>query len=233
MKENASSHAELTSIAYLEKKRKLQDEQLEIPFPKQLCRGPSWDSSKEPNKIGSDEFGKGGESDPESTNSNSFHSNSDSFMSIDDEAKTDPDCPETRTSEEPSTSSASWAGTSSGTSLYTSETQPSVSTSTSEPESLSTNELHDCPEHQHGRHDMEFGSNVDLGFSEYGRAEITNYTEKELGDLLYSNGVGPGDSYILSSGRWSVNQDADAQQEGKKKMTIDKEFEQYFSMLML
>lgn len=194
------------SIACLEKKRKLQDEQLEIPFPKQLCRGPSWDLSKEPKKIGSDEFGKGGESDPESINSNCFHSNSDSFMSIDDEAKTSPDCPETGMSEEPSTSSASWAGTSSGTSLYSTENRPSVSTSTSEPESLSTNEQHDCPEHQHGKHVMEFGSNVDLGFSEYGHAELINYTEKELEDLLYSNGVGPGSSYILSSGRWPVNQ---------------------------
>ncbi|KAL9303301.1 hypothetical protein ACSQ67_020564 [Phaseolus vulgaris] len=36
--------------------------------------------------------------------------------------------------------------------------------------------------------------------------------------------------YVLSSGRWDVNQEA---QSGTKAPTIDQEFEQYFSMLML
>ncbi|KAL5973378.1 hypothetical protein ACLOJK_030028 [Asimina triloba] len=47
--------------------------------------------------------------------------------------------------------------------------------------------------------------------------------------MLYPNGVEP-NIYLLSSGRWSVNQDARL---GARKPTIDQEFEQYFSMLML
>ncbi|KAH6824827.1 hypothetical protein C2S53_010902 [Perilla frutescens var. hirtella] len=238
MKGHASKQGELTSIAYLDKKRKVQDEQLEMPFPKQVCRdqhpdrGPSMESGKEPMKVECDEFAKGGESEPESTNSNSFHGNSDCFMCADDEAKTDPDCPETQTSDEPSTSSASWASTSSGTGLYSSENRSSIDPSTSEPDSLSVSEGHDCPDQQDGMHVGESGCDADLGFSVYGHAKIEHYTDKELEDLLYSNGVPPGSSYILSSGR-SVNQGAEAQQEVKKKLTIDKEFEQYFSTLML
>lgn len=201
MKGHASRQAELTSIASLEKKRKLQDEQLEMPSPKQVCRDQHL-GSMEPMKVETDEFAKGDESDPESTNSNSSNSHSDCFM----EARTDSDCPET-----PSTSSASWAGTSSGSSLY------------------SSSEHH----HQYGMHVGEFGCNADPGFSEYGHAKIEHYTDKELEDLLYSDELAPTTNFILSSGRWSVNQGAEAHQEGKKKLTIDKEFEHYFSMLML
>ncbi|XP_042046448.1 uncharacterized protein LOC121792534 [Salvia splendens] len=90
------------------------------------------------------------------------------------------------------------------------------------PESLSMN----MNEDQHDQHDVGFGWE--------GHAEIELYTDKELEDLLYSNGAAPGGTFILSSGRWSVDQGARAmQEEGKKKLKIDKEFEQFFSMLML
>lgn len=140
-----------------------------MPLAKQVCR----------EKIEGDESAKGGESEPESSNSNSFHSNSaDSFMCGDDEDKND-GVQEMCTSDEPSTSSASWAGTRVG-----------------EPEPLSMNEHQDRPDEQCGKHVMEFG-----------HAEIQHYTDKELEELLYSNGVGPGGSgFILSSGRWSVDQ---------------------------
>lgn len=52
--------------------------------------------------------------------------------------------------------------------------------------------------------------------------------EKEIEQMLYSNGTPP--NYLLSSGKWSFNQE---NQGGTKKLTIDKEFEEYFSMLML
>ncbi|XP_057801333.1 protein FAR-RED-ELONGATED HYPOCOTYL 1-LIKE-like isoform X2 [Salvia miltiorrhiza] len=205
--------AQLNSIASLEKKRKLQDSQLEMPSAKQVCR----------EKVEGEEFAKGAESEPESTNSNSFHSNSaDLFMCSDDEDKTDGKFHESGASDEPSTSSASWAGTSSGDSLYSSENRSSINSSTSEPESSSVSKHQDCPDDQ-CRQFAEFGCD--------GHAEIQLYTDKELEDLLYSNGASPGGSFILSSGRWSVGQGA--KQEGKQKLTIDKEFEQYFSMLML
>uniref|UniRef100_A0A7N0RHP0 Uncharacterized protein n=1 Tax=Kalanchoe fedtschenkoi TaxID=63787 RepID=A0A7N0RHP0_KALFE len=55
--------------------------------------------------------------------------------------------------------------------------------------------------------------------------------DKDLEDLLYSNcsEVNP-NMFVLSSGRWVINQDA---QSVTRKPTIDQEFEQYFSALML
>ncbi|KAJ0691464.1 putative protein FAR-RED ELONGATED HYPOCOTYL 1 [Helianthus annuus] len=75
--------------------------------------------------------------------------------------------------------------------------------------------------------------------------DITFYEEEEeeednsefsssMEDLFCSNAVISNNS-VLSSGRWNVNQDAAAAaaEQGTEKLTIDKEFEQYFSMLML
>ncbi|XP_076900030.1 uncharacterized protein LOC143554055 [Bidens hawaiensis] len=53
--------------------------------------------------------------------------------------------------------------------------------------------------------------------------------KQSMEDFLCSNGIVSNNS-VLSSGRWNVNQDAE---QGAEKLTIDKEFEQYFSMLML
>ncbi|XP_073148675.1 protein FAR-RED-ELONGATED HYPOCOTYL 1-LIKE-like [Henckelia pumila] len=66
---------------------------------------------------------------------------------------------------------------------------------------------------------LEFGIVSDFGYSDY-----ADY--KALENLLHSSGIDPTD-YILSSRRWSGDQD------GGKKLTIDKEFEKCFSMLML
>ncbi|MED6224295.1 hypothetical protein PIB30_082669 [Stylosanthes scabra] len=53
--------------------------------------------------------------------------------------------------------------------------------------------------------------------------------EEEFEDFLLSNGVDP-NMYVLSSGRWNVNREA---QSSTRPPTIDQEFEEYFSMLML
>lgn len=75
---------------------------------------------------------------------------------------------------------------------------------------------------------LEFCNEVDDTCSGYGNEQYR--TDKELEDIPFSNGVNP-NMYVLSSGRWSVvNQDA---QSGNRKPTIDQEFEQYFSKLML
>nr|GFB27018.1 protein FAR-RED elongated hypocotyl 1 [Tanacetum cinerariifolium] len=62
------------------------------------------------------------------------------------------------------------------------------------------------------------------------------YTTKQLEqdelleDLFCSDGVVVPNNFVLSSGRWNIIQDTE---QGTEKLTIDKEFEQYFSMLML
>lgn len=227
-----SSPAEVNSIAYLNKKRKLQAELQEMPLPKHVCWGHSLESdsllasSTEPKKVQSNNVVRGGESDTESArDSNSFHCNEDSIMSIDYESKTETECPETSAaSYERTSSSVSWADSTSEISLYSSKSTSLTKSCCSEPESLSvTKQLH--------RPDSEYELDPSLNYdcSEYRNEGIEHCTEKELENLLYSNGVAPG-NYVLSSGRWSVNQDT--QQEGKK-LTIDKEFEQYFAMLML
>ncbi|XP_015960799.1 protein FAR-RED ELONGATED HYPOCOTYL 1 isoform X2 [Arachis duranensis] len=52
---------------------------------------------------------------------------------------------------------------------------------------------------------------------------------EEFEDFLLSNGVDP-NMYVLSSGRRNVNREA---QSSTRPPTIDQEFEEYFSMLML
>ncbi|KAK9071366.1 hypothetical protein SSX86_009934 [Deinandra increscens subsp. villosa] len=60
--------------------------------------------------------------------------------------------------------------------------------------------------------------------------ETKQSEDDSMEDLFCSNGVLSNNS-VLSSGRWNVNQDT--KEGGTEKLTIDKEFEQYFSMLML
>ncbi|KAJ9545461.1 hypothetical protein OSB04_025168 [Centaurea solstitialis] len=76
---------------------------------------------------------------------------------------------------------------------------------------------------------MDCGIMDEFDSSEYGNGGTKTLEDESLEDFFGSNGVIP-DNFILSSGRWDVNQDT---AQGTEKMTIDKEFEQYFSMLML
>ncbi|KAK6943634.1 hypothetical protein RJ641_024736 [Dillenia turbinata] len=62
--------------------------------------------------------------------------------------------------------------------------------------------------------------------SEYGREQCA---DEEIQDMLFTNDTNQ-NNYVLSSGRWKVNEE---NQVGARKPTIDQEFEQYFSMLML
>ncbi|XP_035544871.1 protein FAR-RED-ELONGATED HYPOCOTYL 1-LIKE-like isoform X1 [Juglans regia] len=76
---------------------------------------------------------------------------------------------------------------------------------------------------------LEFSNEVDYSCSEHGNDSFEQLTDKDIEDVLYSNGINP-NKYVLSSGRWTVNQEAPS---GTRKPTIDQEFEQYFSKLML
>ncbi|KAK4419053.1 protein FAR-RED ELONGATED HYPOCOTYL 1 [Sesamum alatum] len=244
MEEHTISPAEINSIAYMKKKRKIHAELLGGPSPKHVCWGQKFkydsssDSSAEPKKVRSIILARGGESDQESAkDSCSFHGDVDSIMSPCDDAKTHLSYSETHASVQPCTSSARWGGTSFESGTYSLESRSITKPSSCKSESLSICEEleylhHDyaaLPSEYYEDHLIEFGSHADCSCSEYRNDGIEHHSNKDLDDLLYLNGVAP-NNYVLSSGRWSVTQDT---QPGTRKLTIDKEFEQYFSMLML
>ncbi|KAK7390526.1 hypothetical protein VNO78_25834 [Psophocarpus tetragonolobus] len=66
-------------------------------------------------------------------------------------------------------------------------------------------------------------------FQEYAKANNEDESIDMEFEDLYSKGENR-NKYVLSSGRWNVNQEA---QSSTRSPTIDQEFEQYFSMLML
>ncbi|XP_062095611.1 protein FAR-RED ELONGATED HYPOCOTYL 1-like isoform X2 [Humulus lupulus] len=76
---------------------------------------------------------------------------------------------------------------------------------------------------------MQACLNLEEQLLEYGDESLEQCTDKELEDILYAEGLNP-NVYVLSSGRWTVNQETEA---SSRKPTIDQEFEEYFSMLML
>ncbi|RYR62126.1 hypothetical protein Ahy_A04g019487 [Arachis hypogaea] len=77
-------------------------------------------------------------------------------------------------------------------------------------------------------HLLELENYAGHAYSEDGKgAELA--IEEEFEDFLLSNGVDP-NMYVLSSGRRNVNREA---QSSTRPPTIDQEFEEYFSMLML
>ncbi|XP_072983974.1 uncharacterized protein [Typha latifolia] len=80
---------------------------------------------------------------------------------------------------------------------------------------------------EHSELHLEFEANNDHII----RAKnVTEHSDEEIEDaMLYSNCPLP-NAFSLSSGLWSTRQDARL---GARKPTIDQEFEQYFSMLML
>ncbi|KAL3839509.1 hypothetical protein ACJIZ3_024100 [Penstemon smallii] len=208
----------LSSPAEINRKRKLQTELLESPRAKHVRweqrfeHDSSSDSSLK--KVDCNIFAKRSESDSESAkDSNSFHCDDDSAMSE---------------SAEPCTSSSSWISTYSEMDLYSLTTSSSCKS-----ESKSINEEHNCLYNDYGlipslNYEEEFLESRIL--SEYGIDSMECRRDKELDNLISSNEVAPS-NFVLSSGRWSVNQDS--QEDANKKLTIDKEFEQYFSMLML
>ncbi|KAI3474108.1 hypothetical protein Pfo_028896 [Paulownia fortunei] len=193
-----------------------------MPLPKHVCWGQRLeydslsDSSTEPKNVRSNIFARGGESDLETAkDSYSFHGDADYIKSPHDDSKTHLSYPKTCASVEHSTSSAIWGGNSSEIGLYSLEKRSLTKASSSKSESLSICEELDCLHHDYGLHPsdnyedhlLEFGSYADCSCSEYQNDGIEHCTDKDLDDLLYSNGVAPS-NYVLSSGRWPVNQGA-------------------------
>ncbi|KAF4373033.1 hypothetical protein CsatB_000791 [Cannabis sativa] len=76
---------------------------------------------------------------------------------------------------------------------------------------------------------MQACLNLEEQLLEYGDESFEQCTDKELEDILSAEGLNP-NVYVLSSGRWTVNQETE---QASRKPTIDQEFEEYFSTLML
>ncbi|CAH8362272.1 unnamed protein product [Eruca vesicaria subsp. sativa] len=81
---------------------------------------------------------------------------------------------------------------------------------------------------------ISFDSHLDFI---YGTQNLEDFSDKDIENILYldeeeeAKGCSSASNFVLSSGRWTV--DRDSTQHGTKKPTIDQEFEQYFSTLML
>ncbi|KAF5206296.1 hypothetical protein FRX31_004115 [Thalictrum thalictroides] len=234
----------------LSKKRKLLDKQLSLPIPKYKYgeRIPgsehlsplvedleledilqTWMRKVKSNTV---------DHDIESTlphsviDSNSFVEESDCAMSQYTETKSEtefPDVcihpakskrefPEVCAGDEPSTSSGSCGSNSFNNTLYSLDNRSFKKLRVGKDETLFTDDQ-----------DLEFAYHADYACADNKTGETKECMDTDAEDvMLYSNG--PSDLFVLSSGRWNINKDAEA---GMRKPTIDQEFEEYFSMLML
>lgn len=241
----------------LSKKRKLQAEQFDLPIPKHKCCNRSLTSNPFPLLRGNqavDDFcihvtkGKtlGGATYDVSVTESGKDSNSfaeDSYYSVsqrdeyssyvaeDHKTETEIEKAKIWVYDGTPSSSSNWPFSSSKE-LCNSWDSPTMSKGVSGKDKSTSASSESCPcdddKYQYAENRlMETESHVDYICSGYEIESIEEY--KEIEEILYSNDTNP-NVYVLSSGRWSVNKDA---QQGSRKPTIDQEFEQYFSMLML
>ncbi|KAM7468064.1 hypothetical protein LguiB_015626 [Lonicera macranthoides] len=209
----------------MNKKRKYQDEQLGLPQPKHKsydrsftlgCESPSNKNPEAKNfyatiikvkQEGGDEL----DQQDSAKDSNSFQGDLDSVMCVPGEAKTELQCAKISTG---STSSVNCGDME--------KLEYGENDSVYQDFGLDMSMNYD-------ERVLEFGNHVDYSCLELTNDGIENYAEKEIEDLLHSRGASA-NKFVLSSGRWEVDRET---QQGPKNLTIDKEFEQYFSMLML
>ncbi|KAF5750927.1 hypothetical protein HS088_TW03G01267 [Tripterygium wilfordii] len=234
------------SIADLSRKRKLQAEQLGLPLPKHKCSTHHISSEPLPelkiNSVVEDLYAqiiKGNaervalddNSELESAKgSNDFPGDSDSSMSVHGEAMIDTEIEKIWPCDRPSTSSYNLVSTRLKNPYCSSEnTAIAKRDAGKEGRSFHGGELdpHNDYDGLQGLPFLEYGSHVDYVCSEYGKDG--KEPDEEMENILTSKEVNR-NIYVLSSGRWNVNQEA---KEVTRKPTIDQEFEQYFSMLML
>ncbi|XP_058215184.1 protein FAR-RED ELONGATED HYPOCOTYL 1 [Rhododendron vialii] len=245
-----------SGIFYLTKKRKFHAETLGLPLPKHKCSDSSFSSdivsplNKNPRvddvdahiikgkiivvaKDDEPEMGKiiivAKDDEPEivsGKDSNSYGGDSDSTMSS-AEAKIQLEYPKMLLSDMPSTSSVNWASSSFKNSLYSLDSRivsksgaDRVQSQCSGDNSFPHNDfgLNSCQNFD--EHVQEFGCQIDYSCLEDENDYSETCTDKEPRSS----------NYVLSSGRWSINRET---QPTAKKLTIDKEFEEYFSMLMM
>ncbi|KAL5809295.1 hypothetical protein ACOSQ3_029986 [Xanthoceras sorbifolium] len=238
-----------TNVIDLNKKRKLEAELLGLPIAKHKC----WNGSlplkslsileKNPKVEDFDTtIIKGTAEDDGSENESAKDSNnvvedSDSAMSEHGESKFEAGDAKTWSYHHTSSSLSNWSSSSFKDNSCTSDSITASEGGDSKEQFAFVGEENHPSHHVDGLLIAETfddpligdGNNVHELCPGYGNVTEEQYTEKDIDTLLYSNEVNP-NVYVLSSGRWSVNQDS---QIGKRKPTIDQEFEQYFSTLML
>ncbi|KAK8561777.1 hypothetical protein V6N13_149074 [Hibiscus sabdariffa] len=241
-----SSHNSSLKIVDLNKKRKLEAEQLGLPVSKHQCwkqtipskpplfvrivevdRPLNPYSSKGKGVDVYDAFETGSDKD-----SNSFPGNSDSTMPLHAEAKFGTVYANYLLHDKASPTS-SYSGSSSQGSRCSSDGTTMESRGV-EKEVLSPlgggTEPADVELAKNTEESLvEYGSYIDYIYSGYGNYSLEQYQDKEIEEILNPSEADP-NVYVLSSGRWSVNQESPRT---TRKPTIDQEFEQYFSMLML
>uniref|UniRef100_M1BNI2 S-acyltransferase n=1 Tax=Solanum tuberosum TaxID=4113 RepID=M1BNI2_SOLTU len=213
-----------TSLVYFNKKRKFQAEQLGMPLPKHMC---SYQSSAECNSshtgtaakessacmiiVENAARGQEDDSELESENgSNSFCEDADSVTSH--EAKLDPGCLKACSSDHPSTSSINLGGNWSKNALYSLESRSVTKLMPDKLEQSPTGRGWGTPHHGSGchpsmdyeEHFLGLGNHEGCTCAECRTEGVELTTEKELENLLNAN-VNPS-NYVLSSGRWTVNQ---------------------------
>lgn len=235
----------MTNIVEWNKKRKLQIDQLDLLRPKHKCWVRNFPSEQAltsdenlrsermhdpPVKVKPDALVLDERPSPVSAeDSNSFAEDSDASMSVNEEVKLEADCANTFLCGRPSTSFGHWDG-------YNSKDVTTIEKTNSSEDAFTDREYNQTYQEA----DIQALRNLEeqlLGYeklkdhlySEYGKDSCEESMDKGFEDLLYPSGVNP-NMYFLSSGRWEVNQEA---QSSTRPPTIDQEFEEYFSMLML
>ncbi|KAK1563638.1 hypothetical protein Q3G72_030497 [Acer saccharum] len=230
------------------KKRKLRADLLGLPAAKHKC----WNGSLPLKSLAMEEndatlikvTAEGGDFDEGSKqdsayDSNSFEESSDSAMSGHGESKFESENGMTCSYQRHSSSSNNWSFCSFKDSSYSSDsTSMTEGVVVDKQQTAFVGEEHPPSHHVDGLHLAVNFDDPPIGYGSfnvhdlcpgYGNDTEDQYTGKEIEDILHSNQVNP-NSLVLSSGRWGVNQESEI---GKRKPTIDQEFEQYFSMLLL
>ncbi|GAA0146659.1 hypothetical protein LIER_06560 [Lithospermum erythrorhizon] len=251
---SANGNQMQTEIASLNKKRKLPAEQLGLPLSKHKNLESSYLESRSIANVHPEEHNtslievESSRRSPEDVSqsesekdSNSFSGGNATTMSLLGQLRNDIWYSKATSSDQPSTSSINLGSTCSTKSLYSLESRLVLKASSSSDVTESSYNIgveRDLDHNNFGSHsspyfdddhDIQFRSHADYTCSELRHDNMEQCTEDEYQDVIYSNGVIP-NNYVLPSGSWSINQD---KEKDAKTLTIDKEFEEYFSALML
>ncbi|KAL2336592.1 hypothetical protein Fmac_011038 [Flemingia macrophylla] len=204
------------NIIEWKKKRKFQSDQLDLLRPKHKCWVGSFPSDHasmfDENPVLEDMHNDTVErSEPESAkDSNSFIEDSDTAMSVNEDAKQEADCENSY--------------------LYVNRVSYSEDEEFVDGEYIPPyNDTNSQALNNHEEDLLGLGSFSAHECSEYAKDSNEYPVDKEFEDFLFSSGVNS-NVYVLSSGRWTVNEEA---QSSSRPPTIDQEFEEYFSMLMI
>ncbi|KAI3989881.1 hypothetical protein MKX01_040851 [Papaver californicum] len=220
------------SIVDLNKKRKLEDDQVDLPSPKHKCGDPASEQDRGVSEDGTKQL--------ESPNGRNYF-NSATAMSSYPDSKSEPNFLEVYTYNKP----AKFENVFPKTHIYD---QPSTSYGSCGSNSFkSTDETGTSIREDSSTINKEFGGEIlkdGLRFEENELPGFEKYTDcinseyetveecpnMEDNDMNLDSNEAESNLFVLSSGRWDIDPDSRVD---TRKPTIDQEFEQYFSMLML